>query len=187
MFSRPQNIMIMCTQLTGSICTWPDDDVNVVAIEFTEDFGDLPLLIPVSGPGVVVLVPTLAYDSHGKEFQSVKGTKESSPCSNKGMCSQESGACECEPGYVSSNGKGQPGNRGDCGFKTPGLHAQCAGGSKCSGHGVCDDVNFSNATFVCSCFEVTSPLCSTVFLTNVAEFTLHSCFLIRLSKQATLK
>jgi hypothetical protein len=48
-----------------------------------------------------------------------KGNKEWIECSGRGLCDHETGLCECAAGFASSNGRGEPGLRNDCGYKTP--------------------------------------------------------------------
>ncbi len=37
-------------------------------------------------------------------------------CSNRGICNRSTGECECFPNWGSSNGIGEVGERGDCGY-----------------------------------------------------------------------
>jgi hypothetical protein len=46
----------------------------------------------------------------------VKGDKEDVECSNRGLCDRDTGICNCFTGYSSSNGFGEIGNAGDCGY-----------------------------------------------------------------------
>jgi len=95
-----------------------------VSIEFRSELGDIPLLKveaePVSGSIVIV--------------EAQKGTKENDPCSGRGICNEKTGICDCfvtaadgsrgsgtastaflKAGFVSSDGDGNAGSRGDCG------------------------------------------------------------------------
>ena len=47
----------------------------------------------------------------------VTGTRENVECSNRGLCDRASGLCVCVAGFVSSDGNGNAGTRGDCGFR----------------------------------------------------------------------
>jgi hypothetical protein len=50
---------------------------------------------------------------------SVRGTKQGTECSGRGLCNRETGQCACFSGYGSSDGRSGKGSRGDCGFKEP--------------------------------------------------------------------
>jgi hypothetical protein len=71
-------------------------------------------LITISADGTTSMIDVL-----GGKFISVKGTKESDICSNRGTCSRVDGTCTCFTSngdvYGSSNGYGTTGTRGDCG------------------------------------------------------------------------
>ena len=57
-------------------------------------------------------------------LEASKGTKENAYCSERGWCDFATGTCMCNKldtgslqyDYKSSNGYGEPGNRGDCGY-----------------------------------------------------------------------
>lgn len=120
---------------------------NVISITFTQDFGDLPFIVPDSAglshsnviEGVALTVA---------EFR--KGTKENAFCSNRGVCDTASGVCTCSTNYDTSNGAAGQGNaqfnRGDCGFATASITA-CPGEVSCSSHGVCQ----GPPTYKCIC------------------------------------
>ncbi|RLN65029.1 hypothetical protein BBJ29_004261 [Phytophthora kernoviae] len=88
---------------------------NDISIEFTQDFGDLPN-IDGNAAGLVhstpSVTPTLTFTT------ATQGTKESLPCSRRGMCDINSGVCTCYPNYFSSDG-----------------NVVCP--NDCSGHGTC--------------------------------------------------
>ena len=73
-------------------------------VEFTGNPGDLPSLIST---------PTFNITEH------TKGTKEYLPCSNRGTCFSGPGPlrgmCNCDKGYMSSDGNGNRGILRDCG------------------------------------------------------------------------
>ena len=135
--------------------------LNVVSVEFTQNFGNIPPLVPVTdelSDGATVTVSadgtTSIADSDGVSYTSQLCTKEGDLCSNRGLCSASDGVCECfesnSDTYESSNGYGEAGTRGDCGYATT-VTATCPGDIACSGHGVCDDGD--SATFSCECWE----------------------------------
>lgn len=69
---------------------------------------------------------------------SVQGSKEDLPCSGRGRCDTQTGICHCYTGYFTSDGRGEEGIRGDCGYANEAITA-CPGFIECSGHGVCSD------------------------------------------------
>lgn len=137
--------------------------VNVISVEFTEQFGSLvPLVIEMDeemslsgGLTYVSADGTSCYsDDAGVVFKSVKGTKEDDFCSNRGECNRGDGLCYCYDTngdkYASSNGYGIVGLRGDCGYAISGDIATCPGELMCSGHGICQS---DDKQFRCECSE----------------------------------
>jgi len=45
------------------------------------------------------------------------GTGAYIPCNSRGACDRATGRCACQPGFSSSDGAGNPGQTGDCGFR----------------------------------------------------------------------
>lgn len=108
--------------------------------------------------------PSYAYkEKVNLTLEADKGTKENTYCSDRGWCDFATGTCMCNKldtgalqyDYMSSNGYGEPGTRGDCGY--PSIEARgCPAGLlgdtwvQCGGkdRGTCD-----NATLVCLCNE----------------------------------
>lgn len=93
-------------------------------------------------------------------FASVMGTRENLPCSGRGLCLTDSGYCEClttEYGaqYTTSDGRGGPGGRGDCGYEMLPVTScdYSALGLPCSGHGRCAYAGADDETFRCECHE----------------------------------
>ena len=82
-------------------------------VQFNQDFGDLPLLVPDASElthSSMIISPSLAV--------ALKQTsdKESAVCSNRGLCDPLSGRCACDQEFWgSSDGYGMRGSRGDCG------------------------------------------------------------------------
>lgn len=141
------NVKVTFSQIAGTVC---QTDTNVVQVEFLEQFGPLPPMVPqmdaamaVSGRITISADGVQQFsDVSGTNFVSVVGTKEADKCANRGICSVADGTCLCfatnGDTYGSSNGYGLAGTRGDCGFITSGATvATCPGGIQCSGHGVC--------------------------------------------------
>ncbi|RHY95530.1 hypothetical protein DYB37_007113 [Aphanomyces astaci] len=90
---------------------------NVITVTFTQEFGNLPRLqvldqnLRLNGVTRAGLTPIATKVQNG--------TKENAVCSNHGTCDGATGVCTCGFGFASSNGYGDPGQRGDCGFVVP--------------------------------------------------------------------
>lgn len=131
--------------------------INAVRVEFLQDFGSLPPLVPIIdgldlGGAVDVSADgeTAITDSSGTSYISQKGTKENEYCSDRGLCDVTTGVCQCfdtnADEYSSSDGYGRAGTRGDCGYALTAT-ATCPGEPQCSGHGICG----GDPTYKCSC------------------------------------
>ena len=137
----------IATVTVGSGSTVCTDAPGVsTSITFTNNGGDLPNLIvgqPLTGALALGVTETS------------KGTKESAPCSNHGICDTLTGRCVCEAGFVESNGMGARGMLRDCGHNDVAILnvTTCHGwdGSKgvCSTAGLCEDWS---SGYTCSCF-----------------------------------
>lgn len=85
------------------------DGTNIISIEFTQEFGDLPeLMFETSnfdgiGAGIAIASNGNVLDG----VVSYQGTKEDLPCAGRGECNHRDGFCECYDGFYSSNGNGQ--------------------------------------------------------------------------------
>ena len=147
--------------LSGSTACQPL--VNVISVEFTEQFGNLvPMVVEMddemahSGGLVYVAADGTSCweDDLGVVHKSIKGTKEGDECSNRGQCNHDDGMCYCYDtngdSYASSDGYGSAGLRGDCGFPISGAIATCPGELMCSGHGICQS---DNGEYRCECSE----------------------------------
>jgi hypothetical protein len=104
-------------------CTTESNPIkNIIRLNFPLTFGDLPRIKSVVSDLTLSEAPNIpsvdiADDGVSLDgLTSVRGTKENAVCSNKGVCNFETGSCVCGKGYASSDGKGNPGNRGDCGY-----------------------------------------------------------------------
>jgi hypothetical protein len=86
---------------------------TAIRVEFLNDFGDLP---PIRWVIDGALVMGINMDGVGG---SVRGSKEEAECANRGICNHVTGVCKCSFGFTSSDGVGNEGTRGDCGYKEP--------------------------------------------------------------------
>lgn len=94
---------------------------NVIRVTFSLVFGDVPPLRvgPNALTGTSPMVQTAENGVAIDGVTSQMGTRERAVCSNKGYCNVELGVCVCATGYASSDGRGNVGNRGDCGYQLP--------------------------------------------------------------------
>lgn len=90
---------------TDSICAAGG---HVLNINFLTTHGNLPL-IKYSLDSINTFTITKVRS----------GTKENLECSGKGLCNRSTGLCECFEGYGSSDGMGNIGYLGDCGYREP--------------------------------------------------------------------
>ena len=114
-------------------------------VEFLQNFGDLPLMIP-DASNVYFSDPSRTATVTVSEYQ--QGTKEDEQCSNRGICDITTGICSCNTNYDTSNGYNAAGTRGDCGYATATIQV-CPGTVSCSAHGKCS----GNPTYRCSCSD----------------------------------
>jgi hypothetical protein len=133
------------------------DGSNVVTITFLDLFGPLPPLtcdvmdsyIGNSSSFVEIKSAASSFmtDGLGRNFMTVKGSKDNFECSNRGICNLDSGICTCfdghEGGYGPSDGHGSVGQRDDCGFVTTTV-SDCP--MSCNGRGFCN-----KSTYTCTC------------------------------------
>jgi hypothetical protein len=122
-------------------------EVGITSITFTQDFGVLPSLV-MKAYGKIDF-------SNSRVTTVLTGTKENKVCSGRGTCNDATGICTCFENFISSDGMGSPGDKGDCGFAIARVE-QCPGAetdSLCSFHGVCQDTgsNGEQGIYVCQC------------------------------------
>ena len=146
-------VSVTFSQPNGPAC---NPITNLIFVTFTQQFGDLPPLVPlldatmISTNGYVNVYAdgaTGVYDDvHQLTYHSIIGTKESDPCADRGLC-LTTGVCQCYntngDAYGSSNGYGLAGSRGDCGYIVSGSNvSSCPGDIQCNDNGVCDPTDF---------------------------------------------
>ncbi|KDO22849.1 hypothetical protein SPRG_11986 [Saprolegnia parasitica CBS 223.65] len=86
----------------------------VTTVRFTYAQGNLPLLIaPVTDLTLSTGTPAITVT------ETVAGTKANLECSGRGTCDRTLGRCNCYDYFLSSDGYGNVGTRGDCGYLTP--------------------------------------------------------------------
>jgi hypothetical protein len=114
----------------SSVCS--SSGSQIVIIEFNGISGDVPALRPsntylrdsVNGNGDdgtgTVDVYTDGQTVSG--LRSVKGSTENDVCNNRGLCDLNTGWCECFKDWGSSDGRGNVGGRGDCGYRRDDLN-----------------------------------------------------------------
>ena len=93
--------------------TFLTENGDVPAIEGSSDMLTDTVSGGAMGSGQLLTV------SNGKQslsLSSVRGTTEDSECSDRGLCDRYTGQCLCYDGYRSSDGNGERGERGDCGY-----------------------------------------------------------------------
>lgn len=125
---------------------------TVTTIELHSDYGNLPFL------GLLDGTYTASANVPGNlSLSTNQGNGTLYPCSNQGVCDTSSGVCQCLQlmysngtfAYqaASSDGRGNVGTRGDCGYlQTAPSSCLFMGNSNCSGHGIC-----RNTSSTCAC------------------------------------
>ena len=107
---------------------------NQIQVTFLQSFGDLPLIIPDGthlGQTSVADTPIITAQ------KVITGDTESEVCSNHGHCDETTGVCECLTDWMTSDGYGNAGTRGDCGYLSSGTTSSCPGEPACLGKGHC--------------------------------------------------
>lgn len=116
---------------SDKVCTETGNDIQIT---FLQNFGDLPLIIPNgSNLGHLSISQTPILTSQ----KVVPGDKEEDECSNRGSCQETTGVCSCLDDWTTSNGYGEAGTRGDCGYLSVGTVSTCPGEPACLGYGTC--------------------------------------------------
>lgn len=116
---------------------------TLTKIDFLQDFGDLPLIV-ADGSGLALSAST---DPRILVSEVRPGTKENEACSNRGICDEETGVCNCMEYMMTSNGYGNEGQRGDCGYNSQKLVDCPSEDSPCNMKGTCR----GKPTYRCDC------------------------------------
>jgi len=93
---------------------------SLTKITFRLPQGDAPTLSITSIGGLVGTFSIVADGKHSSlmpSLFSVNGTRELIECSGRGNCDYSTGTCQCLEGFQSSDGFGNFGTRGDCGYR----------------------------------------------------------------------
>jgi len=136
----PLIVDIQVSYTTGSTLCRDDGMDNIVYITFTHNPGPLPPLVAetfgMDPESVVEIAASTSFgmltDHNGENHFSVKGNKENEECSNRGICDQTTGSCDC----FNTNGDQYAGN--DCSEVVTSPITTCPGDPICSDRGVCD-------------------------------------------------
>ena len=145
-------VVLVTTALDGGSVVCDANGVTM-RVTFTHNPGDLPPMLlssaALSAGATLLLKENGAASTYNSGISSVRGTKDSLECSNRGACDRTTGLCTCHPKYQSSNGAGGLGTIPDCGYKSvSGAHSclmiGALGGGECGGgmknqvkHGTC--------------------------------------------------
>jgi len=117
----------LVTFSTGSAACTSSLSGNIMQITFVSELGILPCLqflnwnvidfINGNGAGGSGQIKIGCRGATLGGLTSIVGTRENAECSNHGACNRDLGICTCDLFYASSDGFGNPGVRGDCGYR----------------------------------------------------------------------
>lgn len=137
---------------------------NSIRIEFRDNFGYIPPLVyevdatMAKQSDLEIIIASkggTVVDTNGQTTSTQSGDKENLACTGRGSCETSDGTCFCYTyngdAYGSSDGYGNPGTRGDCGYvRSLNPISTCPGETECSGHGICDKTG-ANPSYACTC------------------------------------
>ena len=140
---------------TGALCEEGSVVTTTLSLySVTGNIGSITVIdssrFTLSGLGDVVT--NLTWSSPDIDLSTTTTTTAvATECSSQGLCDRSIGVCNCLTYASSSNGEGQAGTRGDCGYLKPtlncvALYAGKSGVDVCSGRGICD-----SSTGACNC------------------------------------
>lgn len=129
---------------SSGINTLCDDTASTTwTISLRSDYGNIPFLGILDG----TIYSGTSDVAANVTFSSNAGSGELHECSNQGTCDRSTGTCKCHDLFasgeiqyraISSDGNGNRGSRGDCGFvEVTNAVCQDVGRSGCNGHGFC--------------------------------------------------
>ena len=138
---------------TGALCEEGGVVTTTLSLySVTGNIGSITVIdssrFTVSGSGSGDVVTNLTWSSPDIDLST---TAVATECSSQGLCDRSIGVCNCLTYASSSNGEGQAGTRGDCGYLKPTLNCVILYAGKsavdvCSGRGICDSI-----TGICKC------------------------------------
>lgn len=138
------DIEVTSSTSSVSICS---THTSIFTISIYSDFGNLPLITLLDSTlfSSVIDVPL------NISFTSNHGIGQMAECSNQGICDRKTGTCNCTEKWIggdisyrsiSSNGAGQVGSKGDCGYlDITSTICPSIGSDTCNGHGFCSTIN----------------------------------------------
>jgi hypothetical protein len=88
-------------------------DVPVI----TADTTSLELVEGSAGTGVITIAADDSAVTSLGNYTARMGTTENDVCNNRGLCDTSTGKCTCFSGWASSDGLGNAGALGDCGYR----------------------------------------------------------------------
>ncbi|POM67851.1 LOW QUALITY PROTEIN: Hypothetical protein PHPALM_16068 [Phytophthora palmivora] len=104
-------------------CSAPASTPNIITVTFPVDHGDFPpLRVVATSLTALSGAVNFATADNGVAIDGVisqKGTKENAVCSNSSCCDYSLGKYSCSFGYGTSDGRGKPRDRDDCGRILP--------------------------------------------------------------------
>lgn len=146
---------------TTRVCAPESEGGSIIHILFNERGGDVPALEIISSVRGVdseanVTAPASLLLYHGGQNDTRNGNTEFIPCSGRGLCETNTGVCVCFAYFGSSDGDGNSGQRGDCGFAQTAI-LDCPNAlERCSARGVCDNQEILNGSLVT--LDITDPI-----------------------------
>ena len=193
-YHTPVTANISTTTGTGALCEVGGVVTTTLSLySVTGNIGSITVIdssrFSASGLGDVVTnltwsSPDIDLSATTTTTTTTTTTAVATECSSQGLCDRSIGVCNCLTYASSSNGEGQAGTRGDCGYLKPtlncvSLYAGKSGADVCSGRGICD-----SSTGVCQCqkgwsgYDCSIGSCPQVSVTLSVCYILYNIFLV---------